>query len=65
MDEEQYIAAVIRDFERGFLDIPQDTHLRKFVSRVLSCEDMRISKAKRYLLLKLLNLLSNYITILP
>ena len=44
MEEEQYSAAVIRDFERGFLDIPQDTHLRKFVSRVLSCEDMRISK---------------------
>ena len=44
MEEEQFIAAIILDFERGFLDIPAGFHLRKFISSVLNCEHMRISK---------------------
>ena len=47
MEEEQFIASVIHDFELGLLDIPQDTHLRKYISRLLNCEDMRISKVSR------------------
>lgn len=44
LEEEAYVARVIKDFNNGFLDAPAGTTLRTFLSDKLSCDPMRITK---------------------
>ena len=44
VEEEDYVARVIRDFSNGTLDVPAGTTLRSFLSAKLHCDPMRITK---------------------
>ena len=44
VEEETYVARVIRDFNNGFLDAPAGTTLRTYLSDKLNCDPMRITK---------------------
>lgn len=43
-EEEQFVARIVEDFNLGILDVPQGTTLRNFLSSVLNCDPMRITK---------------------
>ena len=44
LEEENYVARVIQDFNSGFLDAPAGTTLRTYLSEKLQCDPMRITK---------------------
>ena len=44
VEEEAYVARVIRDFNYGYLDAPAGTTLRTYLSDKLKCDPMRITK---------------------
>lgn len=44
MEEELYVEQIVADFEAGTLDVPEGTRLRSYLSKVLNCEPMRITK---------------------
>ena len=44
VEEEEYVARVIQDFNSGFLDAPAGYTLRSFLSDKLQCDPMRITK---------------------
>jgi hypothetical protein len=44
VEEENYVARVIQDFNSGFLDAPAGTTLRTYLSEKLQCDPMRITK---------------------
>lgn len=43
-EEENYANKLIQDFKSGVLPIPEGTTLRTFLSKLLNCDPMRISK---------------------
>lgn len=43
-EEERFVGRIIEDFNLGILDVPQGTTLRNFLSSVLNCDPMRITK---------------------
>ncbi|KAJ1436139.1 hypothetical protein B484DRAFT_325221, partial [Ochromonadaceae sp. CCMP2298] len=43
-EEERYTEKIIYDFENGTLDVPEGTTLRTYLSKVLNCDPMRITK---------------------
>jgi len=44
LEEEAYVARVIKDFNSGYLDAPAGTTLRTYLSEKLHCDPMRITK---------------------
>ena len=44
VEEEQFVGRIVEDFNLGILDVPQGTTLRNFLSSVLNCDPMRITK---------------------
>lgn len=44
VEEEDYVARVIRDFSNGTLAVERGTTLRSFLSAKLHCDPMRITK---------------------
>ena len=44
VEEEAYVARVIRDFNYGYLNAPAGTTLRTYLSEKLKCDPMRITK---------------------
>mmetsp|Transcript_9930 Transcript_9930/g.12584 ORF Transcript_9930/g.12584 Transcript_9930/m.12584 type:complete len:663 (+) Transcript_9930:298-2286(+) len=44
VEEEEYVARVIQDFNSGFLNAPPGTTLRTYLSDKLNCDPMRITK---------------------
>eukprot|EP00599_Poterioochromonas_sp_BG-1_P016812 CAMPEP_0173164814 /NCGR_PEP_ID=MMETSP1105-20130129/20923_1 /TAXON_ID=2985 /ORGANISM="Ochromonas sp., Strain BG-1" /LENGTH=662 /DNA_ID=CAMNT_0014085499 /DNA_START=101 /DNA_END=2089 /DNA_ORIENTATION=- len=44
VEEERYTEKIIMDFENGTLDVPEGTTLRTYLSKVLNCDPMRITK---------------------
>lgn len=44
LEEEAYVARVIRDFNYGYLNAPAGTTLRTYLSEKLKCDPMRITK---------------------
>lgn len=44
VEEEEYVARVIRDFNTGYLNAPAGTTLRTYLSEKLHCDPMRITK---------------------
>jgi len=44
VEEEEYVARVIRDFNSGYLNAPAGTTLRTYLSEKLHCDPMRITK---------------------
>lgn len=44
LEEETYVARVIRDFNSGYLNAPAGTTLRTYLSEKLHCDPMRITK---------------------
>lgn len=44
MEEEEYVARVIQDFNSGFLNAPAGYTLRSYLSDKLQCDPMRITK---------------------
>ena len=44
VEEEEYVARVIRDFNTGHLNAPAGTTLRTYLSEKLHCDPMRITK---------------------
>mmetsp|Transcript_14432 Transcript_14432/g.21421 ORF Transcript_14432/g.21421 Transcript_14432/m.21421 type:complete len:315 (-) Transcript_14432:172-1116(-) len=43
-EEEAYTSRIIHDFQHGFLNIPEGTTLRSYLSEKLYCDPMRITK---------------------
>ena len=43
-EEENFVERIVEDFNMGILDVPQGTTLRNFLSSVLNCDPMRITK---------------------
>jgi len=44
LEEEQYVASIIKSFNTGYLDAPAGTTLRAYLSDKLQCDPMRITK---------------------
>ena len=43
-EEENFVERIVEDFNLGILDVQQGTTLRNFLSCVLNCDPMRITK---------------------
>lgn len=44
LEEEDYVSALISQFDSGCIDIPEGTTLRAYLAEKLNCDPMRITK---------------------